>query len=298
MTRLVALAATLVLNCLNLAACGPPGQVNEDAATAARVVTLAPHLTELVFAAGAGDTLVGVSAYSDHPPEAASLEVVSDAFTVDQERLALLAPDLVLAWQSGTPAHVVDELRELGYRVAVIRTRGLADISRALLELGELTGRRARAAGVANEFDAALAALAERYSAKPAVRVFYQVSARPLYTINGEHYIGEIMQLCGGRNIFDDLNELAPAVTVESVVDRNPEALFAGSADGEHPFEEWQRWPHIDANRYGNHFVVDSDEIGRPSTRLVSAVQAVCEQLELARANRRATGATPAKKGS
>ncbi len=95
-----------------------------------------------------------------------------------------------------------------------------------------------------------------------------------------------ILELCGGRNIFADFGELAPAVTVESVVDRNPEALFAGSADDE-PFAEWRRWPHLHANRYRNYFVVNSDEIGRPTTRLMSAAASVCEQLETARENRR-----------
>lgn len=298
MTRLVALAATLLFILTLAPGCqrspGTPGETAEPR----RIVTLAPHLAELVFAAGSGDLLVGVSAYSDHPPEAARIEVVSDAFTVDQERLRLIDPDLVLAWHSGTPSHVVDELRTAGYRVEAIRTRGLDDIAAAIRHIGELTGREDAAKRVAAKFENDFKFLGNEYSDADRISVFYQVSLKPLYTINGEHYIGEIMQLCGGRNIFDDLNELAPAVTVESVVDRNPEALFAGSADGEHPFEEWQRWPHIDANRYGNHFVVDSDEIGRPSTRLVSAVQAVCEQLELARANRRATGATPAKMGS
>lgn len=274
---------------MHTSGCEQADTPTEQAAAAARVVTLAPHLTELVFAAGAGDTLVGVSAYSDYPAEAADLMIVSDAFTVDQEQLALLAPNLVLAWQSGTPAHVIDELRKLGYRVEAIQTRGLDEISIAINRIGELTGRRLQAQKVAVEFDQRIRELKNEYANRPPISVFYQISLKPLFTINGEHYIGEILQLCGGNNIFSDLNELAPSVTVEAVVERNPDALFAGSADGADAFDNWQRWSHMNANRFGNYFFVNSDEIGRPSTRLVSAANNICKQLDTARENRRRT---------
>lgn len=285
MMRAVALAATVFVCLAIVSGCGRDDSVATTSATAERIVTLAPHLAELVFAVGADDLLVGVSAYTDHPEQAATIDVVSDAFTVDQELLAIKAPDLVLAWKSGTPAHIVDELRKSGYRVEVIRTRGLDDVAAALRRIGALTGRSVQAETVAAELQSSLAALRERYATRSSVRVFYQVSSRPLYTVNGEHYIGEIIELCGGKSIFADVAELAPAVTAEAVVDRNPEALFAGSADTE-PFAEWQRWPHIDANRYGNHFTVNTDEIARPSIRAVSAAARICELLEAARMNR------------
>lgn len=287
MTRLVALVATL-LSCLALlAGCqqstDTPGAFPEPR----RIVTLAPHLAELVFAAGSGDLLVGVSAYSDFPPELGGIEVVSDAFTVDQERLRLLAPDLVLVWQSGTPSHVIDELRSAGYRVEAIRTRGLADIAAAIRRIGELTGRTSSAEEVALRFENDLGALGEQYSARDAVSVFYQVSLKPLYTINGEHYIGELIELCGGSNVFAELGELAPAVSVEAVVDRNPDAVLAGSADGDAAFVEWRRWPHLTANQHDNYFSVNSDEVTRPSLRLVAAAESICQHLVTARANLR-----------
>ena len=288
MTRVAAFVATLAISLANLIACSEPSEPVEAKGKAQRIVTLAPHLTELVFASGAADKLVGVSAYSDYPEEAIALPVVSDAFTVDQEQLALLAPDLVLAWHSGTPAHVIDELGDAGYRVEAIRTRGLDDIEAALRQIGRMTGGEIRANDTADAFSSSLDALREQYAALPPVRVFYQVSSRPLYTVNGEHYIGEIVELCGGRNIFAELGELASAVTVEAVVDRNPEAMFAGSSGDDSPFADWQRWPHVLANRYGNHFVVNADEIGRPSIRLVAAATGICEQLQLARRNRTA----------
>ena len=254
---------------------------------AERVVTLAPHLTELVYAAGAGGKLVGVSAYSNYPPGAHDIEVVSDAFTVDLERLARLEPTLILAWESGTPQHVVDELTKLGYRVETITTRGLEDVAWALERIGDLIGTPAEARGAAGRFRARIAALGADYAARPAITVFYQVSARPLYTVADGHYIDEILSLCGGRNVFDGIGEFAPAVTVEAVVARDPEVVLAGAGDGD-PFAEWARWPDLRFNRYGNRFTVPADEIGRATPRLADAADAVCSVLDEGRRNRAA----------
>ena len=252
-----------------------------------RIVTLAPHLAELVYTAGAGERIVGVSAWSDYPPAVLEIEIVSDAFTVDLERLDRLAPTLILAWDSGTPRHVVDELRELQYRVEVIETRGLEDIATALERIGALTGDAETAAASADEFRRSIAELREAYSGLPSISVFYQVSGRPLYTVGGGHYIGEIVELCGGRNVFSDVGELAPPVTVEAVVSRDPEVALAGSSSGD-AFADWDRWPDLNFNRYGNRFTLVPEEIGRATTRLMHAAEAVCETLQTGRANRAA----------
>ncbi len=280
-----ALALLALLAC----ACSAPSEPPPGTTTHSRVVTLAPNLAELVFAAGASDTLVGVSAYSDYPPAAAKLPVVGDAFAVDRERLATLEPDLLLAWESGTPVHVVDELRRGGYRVETIRTRSLEDVARALRRIGELTGHADTADRAADAYDAELAAIADQYAGREPIRVFYQVSARPLYTVNGKHYVSELIQLCGGRNVFADLGELAPAVDVEAVVARDPEAILASSDAGEDAFAQWARWPDLAANRYDNHFLMPADEIGRATPRLAAAARAVCEALDTARAHRAVT---------
>lgn len=257
------------------------------ATTHQRVVTLAPNLTELVFTAGAGELLVGVSAYSDFPPQVSSIPVIGDAFSIDLERLALLQPDLLLAWRSGTPAHVVDELRASGYTVETIDTTALADIPAALRRIGELTGRETQADRVADEFDAAIGALRAQYADRKELRVFYQVAARPLYTVSGEHYVSELIVVCGGRNIFADLEELAPAVDVEAVLDRNPEAILVSGDAGDDAFDAWSRWPDVAANRLDNRFRIPADQVSRPTTRVLVAGQAICEVLQTARDRRR-----------
>ena len=251
-----------------------------------RLVALAPNLTELVFAAGAGETLVGVSAHSDYPPAARDLPIIGDAFAVDQEQLALLQPDALLVWESGMPEHVVDELRQIGYRVEVIRSRSLQDVAVALRRIGELTGHTAEANAAADHFLSGLQALEARYAHAPPISVFYQVYQRPLYTINGEHYVSELMQLCGGENIFAALNELAPAISVEAVVERDPDVMLASTDAGDNAFGEWQRWPNLAAVRLGNQYLMPADKIGRATPRLLQAGATLCETLQTAREKR------------
>ena len=266
-----------------LSACAERQEPALTADTYSRVVTLAPNLTELAFAAGAGSALVGVSAYSDYPAAARTLPLVGDAFTVDQEQLALLKPDLLLAWQGGTPAHVIDDLRSAGYRVEVLRTRGLDDVAAALRRIGVLTGHPETASRAATAYNKELQSIREANAGTDEVSVFYQVSARPLYTVNGQHYVSELIGLCGGRNVFGDLDELAPAIDVEAVVERDPEVMLASTDAGGDAFAEWSRWPNMTANQHANHFLMPADEIGRATPRLVQAAAALCDALNIAR---------------
>ncbi len=257
-----------------------------ESAPAKRVVAFAPHFAELMYAIGAGDKLVGVSAWSDYPPQVRDLPQVGDAFTVDQERLRLLDPDLLLVWESGMPSHTVDELRKGGYRVEVIRTRGLADVSIAMRRIGELTGKEKDAAAAVARFEDKIDDLRTTYAKAEPITVFFQVSARPLYTVNREHFISEVIDICGGQNVFAELDELAPGIAVEAVVERDPEVIIAGSNAGDEAFSVWARWPEIDANRYANHFLISDESIGRATPRLAGAGLAVCEALDQARLNR------------
>ncbi|HZX23092.1 MAG TPA: cobalamin-binding protein [Woeseiaceae bacterium] len=255
-----------------------------------RVVALAPHLAELVFAAGAGERLAGVTAYTDHPPAAAALPRIGDAFRVDMERIAVIDPDLVLAWEGGTPKALTGRLRELGYRVTVIRTGSVEDVAAAIRRIGEQLGTAETADRAAGEFLRELeAAVAGHADARP-LRVFYQVASRPLYTVNGGHYISELIRLCGGRNVFSDLDELAPVVTVESVLSRDPEVILAPAGEPG-VLERWQAWRSLAAVRAGNLRTVPPDTLARPSPRLVQGAADICAAIETSR--RRLSAAPP-----
>ena len=255
-----------------------------------RIVALSPHLAELVFAVGAGERLIGVSAHTDFPEAATELPVVGDAFMLDLERLTVLQPDLLLAWQGGTPAHVIDELQSREYRVEIIKTMSLDDIPLALRRIGVLTESEKEANFVADTFVDGLNSLEESASDVAPLRVFYQVDKRPLYTINGDHYVSQLIELCGGKNIFGDLGKLAPLIGVEAVLERDPEVMLAGEDAGPDAFSEWQRWPGISANRYGNRFLMPAAEIGRATPRLLTAGAAICSALDESRHNRQVFG--------
>jgi iron complex transport system substrate-binding protein len=263
-------ACALACLCAFLCACSEPARDTRQGGSSSRIVTLAPNLAELVFAVGAGDQLVGVSAWSDYPRAVLELPEVGDAFMVDQERLAFINP----------------ELRKRGYRVETVRTRGLDDVAAALRRIGELTGRQEQADEAAEEFTAGLQSLREQYVDQPPIDVFYQVSARPLYTVNREHYVSGLIDICGGRNIFDDLDDLAPAISAEAVIDRNPEVMLASTDAGDDAFALWDRWPSLAAIKHGNQFLLPADEIGRATPRLLIAGNAMCLALSQARANR------------
>jgi iron complex transport system substrate-binding protein len=248
-----------------------------------RIVSLAPHLTELVFAAGAGETLVGTVAYSDYPAQALDIERIGDAWRVDLERLVALQPDLVLAWPSGTPEQTLQRLDASGLEVVLLPTDRLADVAAALRRIGELTGRAAEAGSAASRFEAGVDALRERHAADPVVSVFVQLDDQPLYTINGRHLISEVVELCGGRNVFGELPQLAPAVSLESVLARDPQVILTTDDTIADPRRAWSRWQGMRAVRAGTIYAVPADTVSRATPRLIEGIAAVCEALAAAR---------------
>jgi iron complex transport system substrate-binding protein len=252
------------------------------AAPAQRIVTLAPHLAELVHAAGAGERLVGTVEWTDYPPAAAALPRIGDAFRLDLEALAVLAPYLVLAWKGGNPDHMIEQLEQRGYRVVALAPQRLDDIGDQLEEIGRLAGSSQTARAAAAEYRAGLEALRRAQSGKRELRVFYQVSWRPLYTVGGRQLVSEVIALCGGRNIFAELGELAPAVGIEAVIARDPEVILTAAVQRAE-LAEWQRWPGIAAVAHGHLYSVDGDVVVRASPRILEGTQQVCTAFDRAR---------------
>src|SRR5690606_22887585 len=231
MLNLLRLLISLVL-ALAAAGVGAALTVTDDAGRAVtlpgpaqRIVSLAPHITELLFAAGAGEHIVAVGSYSDHPPAARALPQVGSSSGIDVERLLASRPDLVIAWQSGNGERTIARLRTLGLTVFVSEPRRLEDIPRTLMQFGQLAGTKVVAEPAAQTFLVRQRELAERYSQRPLVAVFYQIWNQPLMTVNGEQMISQLIELCGGRNIFAKLPTLAPQVGLEAVLAADPEAI-------------------------------------------------------------------------
>ncbi|HTN48368.1 MAG TPA: cobalamin-binding protein [Burkholderiaceae bacterium] len=256
----------------------------ELAQPATRIVSLAPHLTEQLFAIGAGDRIVGTTDFADYPAAALRIPRVGRAHSVDLERIAQLRPDLVVVWGSGFPPATIDAVRRLGVPVFVSEPRSLADVAASMERLGVLTGSDGTAA--AAEFNAKIAALRARYAGRSPVRVFYQVWATPLMTLSGRHVISEAIVLCGGRNVFADLPPLVPQVSVEAVLAADPEIVITAEAGGVPgtALSSWRQFPSLAATRRGQFVTLDADRINRYGPRLADEIGSLCAAIDRTRA--------------
>jgi iron complex transport system substrate-binding protein len=266
-------------------------------APAERIIALSPHLAEIVFAAGAEARLVGVVRYSDYPAAAKRLPSVGDASRIDLERVIALEPDLILGWRSGNPAFDVERMQRLGLRVFMTEPRRIADIARLLRVVGELAGSSKAADAAATELERALAELRTRYSKRRPVRVFYEIWHQPLLTINGEHLINDVVELCGGVNIFARAAALTPSVSLEAVMSRHPEVVLGGSSAGSSDdlIGQWRRQPITALRDLPVHYV-PPDLIQRQTPRIAEGARMVCAHLERVRGssvNRKSVNGKP-----
>ena len=257
------------------------------AAPATRIITLAPHAAELVYAAGAGASVVGVMKGSDYPPAVAELPVIGDVAALDLEKIVMLAPDLIVTWPWTTPAQV-GGLRERGVAIFEADARTIGGIADDVERIGALAGTQAQASTAATALRARIARLTLRAVGSP-LRVFYQLSDVPLFTLGGHHLVSQAITACGGQNVFGALSIPAPQVSVEAVLAANPQVIVAGTDAARRPawLDNWSRWPALDAARDRALFVVDANLLHRPGPRFVDGVVQLCEALAMAR---RATG--------
>jgi iron complex transport system substrate-binding protein len=252
---------------------------------AARVISLAPHLTEVAFAAGAGEVLIGVATYSDYPEAAKGIPRVGSYDNVSYETIVALQPDVVLAWRSGNGDEIIQRLRSLGLTVYVDESKTLGDVSHSLRAVGQLTGNEDTAEPAANAFMARLSNLRETYSSRESISVYYQIWDEPLLTLNGDHLISDVVRLCGGRNVFADALALVSRISVESVIRADPQVILASGMDKARPewLDAWQAWSSMTAVQNKQLYFVPPDLLQRHTPRIIEGATMMCEQLQLAR---------------
>lgn len=253
---------------------------------AQRVISLAPHVTEMLFAAGGGGHVVGVVAYSDFPEEAKKIQQIGSNREVDLERIMALKPDLIVVWRHGSSERQIDMVRKLGVPLFHSEPQKLEDIPESVAKLGQLMGTDKVAGPAAAELRQQLASLRARYASRPAVRAFYQVWDKPLYTLNGKHIVSDALRLCGGENIFARLPVTAPIVGVEGVLQENPEAIFATAEKNYGGVSMWKPYGTLLAVRNDNLFTIDGNLVNRSGPRMIAGAAMLCEKLELARQHR------------
>jgi len=289
MKKLMFAAALLA----SAAACAAPISVRDDDGNvvtlqkpAQRVIAMAPHVTELLFAAGAGDKIVGAVTYSDYPEAAKKIPRVGDNRLIDMERVAAMKPDLIVIWMHGGFERQIEGLRKLGIPLFHSESTKLEGIADNVVRLGQLMGTETVANAAAEDIRQQFAGLTRQYAKRPPVRLFYQVWDKPLYTLSNKSIVSDAIRLCGGVNIFGDLKVTAPVVSIEAVLQENPEAIFGTSEKDYGSVNLWKPYPNMLAVKNNNLFRLDGELLNRAGPRMVAGTKALCEKIEEARHHR------------
>lgn len=252
---------------------------------AGRIISLAPSLTEIIYAAGAGDRLVGVVEFSDFPAAATLLPIIGRHDLLDLETILSLAPDLIVAWQTGNPRASVNRLRELGITVYVAEPKDLGAIADLMDNVGVLAGTTSAAGVASEEFRRTLHTLNETYSQRKPIATFYQIWDQPLISAGGNELINDIITLCGGQNVFADISMVAPKVSVEAVLASNPDVIIASGMDEDRPewLDRWRNWPDVTAVANDNLYFIPPDLLQRHTPRALLGARQLCTQIDSAR---------------
>ncbi len=259
------------------------------AAPAQRIISMAPHITELLFAAGGGERIVGAINFSDYPESAKKIPLVGSDAQIDMERVIALKPDLLIVWQSGNTGRQLEQLGKLGIPIFQSEPTTIDQVADSLSRFGTLLGTEKVAAGAAAQFRASIASLGARYGKRAPVRVFYQIWDKPVYTLSGKHIVSDAIRLCGGVNVFGGLKVVAPSVSIEAVLQENPEAIFGSEQydPADAGVAIWKPYRSLLATRRGNLFRIEGELLTRPGPRLAQGVAQLCEKIDLARQRRR-----------
>ncbi len=252
---------------------------------AQRIIALAPHAVENVYSAGAGNNLVGVVDFSYFPEAAKKLPIVGGYQKLNLEAIVELEPDLIIAWESGNAHNSYTRLKELGFTVYVDQPNSLNDVVKSINDIGVLSGTHKVAQKTTSEYLKKLNAMKLEYKDKAKIMSFYQVWNQPLRTISGNHIISDAMEICGGVNLYANEIPIAPVINIESILERDPEVIFASGMANSRPewLDDWKQWPSLSAVKKDNLFFVDPDHIQRHTVRLLLGLVTICQQLDLAR---------------
>ncbi|MFK5915220.1 MAG: cobalamin-binding protein [Woeseiaceae bacterium] len=252
---------------------------------ATRIISLAPHVTESLFAAGAGNKIIGAVSYSDYPEAAKKIPRVGGYPTLDLEMIISLKPDLVIAWASGNNFKQIEKLISLGLTVFKSEPRYPKDIARTIQRFGMLAGTKDIASKSYKDFMQHYQSLKKRYSNKEKVKIFYQIWNKPLMTISGAHLISDIISLCGGENVFAELSILTPRISLESVLTSKSEVIVSGGMGKARPdwLDDWKAWPELPAVKNKHLYFIEPALMQRVGPRILDGADKLCEILDKAR---------------
>ena len=255
---------------------------------AQRIISLSPNTTEILFHIGAGEKIVGADEYSNYPKQANDILRVNNHAAANYELILSLKPDVVIAWQSGNGEKIISRIRELGIPVFVVETGNLQDIPYLYRRLGQLSGYEKQSNIQAEKFSSGLNQLRKTYSSREEIRLFYQIWNDPLMTLNGDHMVTDIIELCGGVNIFSDAAALVPYVNIESVLAADPQVIITGGKSKSDLLDSgfWDKWPSLSAVKNQHLYAIPSDLLQRHSDRMLEGTGLMCEYIDLVRSTK------------
>ncbi len=260
---------------------------------AQKIISLSPHITELLFSAGAGEKISGVDQYSDYPAQVKSIKKIGDSSHLDIETILSLEPDLIVAWGNGqSHDQFIQQLIQLKQTVYISSPEHLDDIPHTVENLGKLAGTDELAHQRAEEFRNELRNIINDYSARPVVNVFYEIWHQPMFTINGKHVMSKVIEMCGGRNVFAELPILSPNINQEAVIATNPDVIIASGIKSNNAtneiqrpqwLDEWRQWPTLNAVENNHLYHINPDLLQRHTFRILQGSKILCEYLQSAR---------------
>ncbi|MGS2719770.1 cobalamin-binding protein [Paraglaciecola aestuariivivens] len=250
-----------------------------------RIIALAPHLVESLFAIGAGQQIIATTAHADYPSAAKQIPVVGNYARLQIEKILQLQPDLIIAWKTGNPIDDLARLEQYQLNVVYTHPQTLADVAEELLLLGEVTGRSQTAQALAEQYLHRLNQLKHSYAQQAKVSVFYELWSRPIRTVANQAWPQQQLALCGAQNPFAHAQDDYPSVGLEQVLASLPQVVIqpSQSTSGDPDRLNWQQWPHIPAAKHGFIFHPNADKVHRMSPRMLDEVEKMCAQIHLAR---------------
>jgi len=291
MKKIIIKQVMILTACLLAFSAGAEIMVEDDAGNrlsfsqpVTRIVSLAPHATELLFAAGATNQVVGTVNYSDYPEAAKKIPVIGGYNKIDLESIIAMKPELVMIWPGGNSSDQLDAVKKLGLKVFVSEPVEFEDVVSSIRNMAMLLGTQQQAEKNATDYLQQLAELKKTYRNRSPVNVFYQVWNEPLMTINKGHLVSRIIELCGGVNVFADLPVLAPRVSIEAVMEKDPEVIIAGMTEDRAIWlEQWQRWTGLQAVKNKHVYPIDAELVIRQTPRVIQGTRKMCEYLDRVR---------------
>ncbi|MDK1287190.1 cobalamin-binding protein [Pseudoalteromonas sp. B95] len=257
----------------------------QDSQQPSRIIALAPHIVENLYAIGAGDKIVGTVEYADYPEAANRIPRIGGYHGIQLEKVLALAPDLVIVWKNGNKEADIEKLKSLGIPIAYSVSKDIRQVPTELIKLGELTGHKAQAEQLADKFNQRYQQIIKQFQGKVSLDVFYQLWPSPLMTTNGKTWIHQTLNMCGVRNVFAEAATEYPQISLENVIAKHPQVIIIPNekATKQPPQVQWQKWTEIPAVKHGQYIEVDADLLHRFSTRMLEGVQDMCDKLHASR---------------